>query len=183
MTRRRLLILPLLLVATAMPAAGSAAAGDQMGLLPTLAGILPCKGVLNITLSPLQPGQTVSAILSILCLKLPLDGPSKSSFSRTPRREQAASSVIGQDFDRPNGGTLLVQWSGASGGCSGGRSYAVGNVGLPLNDRFESSRSFSACTRNPHYQNLSYTGAVLPCGSNCNLGWLSNQTSSERWLP
>jgi len=60
--------------------------------------------------------------------------------------------------------------------------YATPNVGTSLNDRIESSRSFSGCTRNYHYQNTSYTGALQPCGTTCStLGSLNNQTTSERW--
>jgi len=97
-------------------------------------------------------------------------------------REKATGALIGQDFDLTGYRTMLVQWTGSSAGCTTGQSYAVPNVGSSLNDRIESSRSFSGCTRNYHYQNGSYTGALQPCGTACStLGTLNNQTTSLRW--
>jgi hypothetical protein len=199
MRRRRLLLLPLLLGAAAIPTAVSASPSGPSGVIASLDLVKPCDGVVNITLAPLQPGQTASTVLSVLCVKLELGlslresalsarrGARRAAYAASqPRREFVwnGASLIGQDFDRPNGQTLLVQWFGAGGGCAGGNSYAVGNVGASLNDRFESSRAFSGCSRDPHYRDQYYTGAVMPCGTNCGtLGSMNNQTTSERWTP
>ena len=112
--------------------------------------------------------------------------PAKSRLVRgTARRvyrEAATGALIGQDFDLTSYRTLLVQWTGSAYGCTSGQAYAVPNVGTSLNDRIESSKSFSGCTRNYHYQNSSYTGSLYPCGTTCStLGSLNNQTTSERW--
>jgi hypothetical protein len=162
----------------------------------------PCDGVLHVQLEPLRPGQDASDIDVAACehpppgsaaaanktqasfQRSPVPGKDRRGTrdSRIPRWEYATGALIGQDFDLTSYRTLLVQWTGSAYGCTTGQSYAIPNIGSTLNDRIDSSKSFSGCTRDSHYQNTSYTGSLYPCTTACStLGSLNNQTSSIRW--
>jgi hypothetical protein len=168
-------------------------------------GDLPAcyDGVLYVTLTPYDAAKGGSDVASTYCDHRYAkgsgggDGSSGSqgphSLDRAPakdrrgagravRREASTGALIGQDFDLTGYRTLLVQWTGTAYGCTTGSTYAIPNVGTSLNDRIESSKSFSGCTHDYHYQNSSYTGTVQPCGTLCStLGTMNNQTTSIRW--
>jgi hypothetical protein len=100
---------------------------------------------------------------------------------RRLRREAATAAVIGQNFATTGYRGALVQWTGGSAGFTTERSYAMPHPVSPLKGRFESSRSFSGCTRSPQFPNQYSTSAVQPCSSCSTLGSLNKQTTSERW--
>ncbi len=189
--------IPVVLTASAAgaPAPGVAQSGPP-AVLP------PCDGVLKVQLKPLGPGQDASDVDFAVCeypapgtaadarktqtsferSPIPGKGPRATRGSRNVRQENATGALIGQDFDLTSYRTLLVQWTGSAYGCTTGQTYAIPNVGSALNDRIDSSKSFSGCTRYSHYQNASYTGSLFPCATACStLGSLNNQTTSVRW--
>lgn len=70
----------------------------------------------------------------------------------------------------------------ASSGCTPTSGWQVSYVGSDQNDRYESSKSYSGCNQNRHFEHSNFLGASLLCTPNCGtLGVMNNNTSSLRW--
>ena len=201
MRKRWLVPFVMMLIAMPLVLATAAYGHDESGSTQDLPA---CDdGVLYVTLKEYDPSKGRSDVVSTYCDHRYAKGPGGESGSsgtqgphsvdkapakyrhgagRGVRREASTGALIGQDYDLTNYRTLLVQWTGSAYGCTTGSSYAIPNVGSSLNDRIESSRSYSGCSHNYHYQNSSYTGTIAPCGTSCStLGTMNNRTTSLRW--
>lgn len=95
----------------------------------------------------------------------------------------ASDTLISIDSDREffTGSALL--WSVPNSvGCTTGLSYSASFMPGGWNDRVSSAQSFAGCNQNPHYQNIFFGGFSYPCPCG-SMGFMNNQTSSERWSP
>lgn len=97
----------------------------------------------------------------------------------------SGSYLLGTYWDCLDYGGLFgcPNWSyWATGDCSNTFGWQVSFVGSTQNDRYESSKSYSNCLQNTHFEHSDFRGASLVCRPNCsNLGVMRNATSSLRW--
>lgn len=93
--------------------------------------------------------------------------------------------IIGVDYDDDE----FADWLGAhiweAAQDCGPASYGANTMPSNWNDRVGSSKSFSDCDQNNHFENTFMGGGFITCnqGNNCQfMGPLDNKTSSENWL-
>ena len=62
-------------------------------------------------------------------------------------------------------------------------SYQASSMPSGWNDIVSSYIDYANCNRNPHYENIRFTGAVADCGPNCSYigNAMNDRTSSEKW--
>jgi hypothetical protein len=118
-----------------------------------------------VVLAPLQPGQTVSEVLSLTC------GTDVTSSTRLA----AAATLLGAEYDGSGftGGAWFVYGGGAS--CNAGASYGFASIG-GWDNRISSARTYNGC-QSRHYDGTSYTGSSWLCWCS-SMGTMSNRTSS-----
>ena len=118
-----------------------------------------------------------------------IDAPSAlqaRDVTRAMAAEAAAASsfILGTYYDNQSyGGSTWSYWGNAACTATSGFTLASLSTGFGgADNRFESSKSFSNCNQNRHFEHPSFAGATLLCTPNCsNLGIMNNNTSSLRW--
>ncbi len=96
----------------------------------------------------------------------------------------------------PTGGPVIIAidywdsiWRGASltyqtnAPCSSTVAYQLAAIPDPWNDQLSSSRGFSDCNSNIHFEHANFGGAILTCTPTClDFGALNDKTSSRLWV-
>ena len=160
MLRLRTLLAALFALALVLAGGTAAHAAPTTSVKPGGPGGESC----SVVLAPLQPGQTVSDVLSQSCG----DGATLNSLA-------AASTLLGVEYDGSSftGAAWYVYGGGAS--CSAGASYGFASIGSWSN-RISSARTYNGCSSR-HYDGTSYTGSSWLCWCS-SMGTMSNRTSS-----
>jgi len=90
--------------------------------------------------------------------------------------------VIGIDYKDASFGGDSYAWTTSYSGCSDTISFGVSTMPSGWDNVVSSARAFANCNHYYHWENTSYSGANLDCGSSCSsMGVMNNQTSSEQW--
>lgn len=158
-----------------------------------------------VTIAPLRSGAAHSAILRHRCfttfaaaISAATDGELRLSPNVKPAQVSqtmlgainpslTGSSIIGIDYVDINYGGGSLTWQVSNNvGCSTGLTYSS-NVTGAWNNVISSSKGFTGCDINPHYDLASpnqNSGAKIFCTPDCaTMGAMNDATSYEEWRP
>lgn len=120
---------------------------------------------------------------SLGAIKVPADlQPGDVTQAMAVSASASTQYLLGTYWQAPDYMGWSYSWF-ASSGCTSTSGWQVSYVGSAQDDKYYSSKSYSGCERNRHFEHPNFGGATLLCQPNCsNLGIMNGETSSLRWF-